>query len=147
MSNEEVVLKIRYGVIGGVAGALVAVGGVVWGSHEWMAKHVDAYFFSEAQAGELTEQIKQLATATQQTAIATQQTAKALDRHIKSEDLKEQRQKLDGLKARYADIQLWETTNKPNAVSTQTRRDLEQQIEHTKDYIQCLEAGRENCVP
>lgn len=129
--------------IGAIAGAMI----VGWSFHEWLGTHMGRYFMTTVAAAELSKDVRKAAEAAQHAAEAAQMVAESLDSHIKGQDLKEQRQKLDLLKSRLQDIQLWESTNTPNAVSTATRRDLQNQIERTESYVECLEQVRPNCVP
>jgi hypothetical protein len=144
--EEEVVVKINFKKIGIIVGTIVAVCGALAAGHNALGKHMEMYFFSVAQAGELTEQIKGIADAANKTADAAAKTASALDKHIRTEDLKEQKRKLELLNARLQDIQLWESTNRPNSVSTRTRQELLAQIEGQKEYVACLQDGKPNCV-
>lgn len=138
--------RINFKKIGVIVATCVTVGTALVAVHVALGKHLDTHFLSVAQAGELTDQIKGIASAAQQTANAAAKTANALDQHIRTEDLKEQKRKLELLSARLQDIQLWESTNKPNSVSTRNRQELLAQIESQKEYITCLQDGKLNCV-
>lgn len=128
---------------GGIAAAILGAG---FTGHQLLAGHLKFNLVSKASGGELGEQIKGVADAANKAADAASKVAVALDKHIKTEDLKEQKRALELLNARLQDIQLWESTNKPNAVSTRTRQDTLAQIEAQKEYIACLQAGMPNCV-
>lgn len=128
---------------GGIAATII---GGLFLSHQRLAGHLEFHLMSKATAGELGEQIKGVADAANKAADAASKVAVALDKHIKTEDLKEQKRALELLNARLQDIQLWESTNRPNAVSTRTRQDTMAQIEAQKEYIACLQAGNPNCV-
>lgn len=144
--DDEAVVKINFKRIAIVTGAITAVAGALVGAHVWLGAHLGAHLMTSAQGVELGAQLKQIADAAKQTAQAASDTAKALNNHLASEELKEAKAKLSVLTEQLSGTMLWESEHGANDISKARKRDLEEQINRVKEYLQCVDAGRSTCV-
>lgn len=140
-ANRKVVISVS---------ALAAIVVVGWQFHEWTGRHLNTHLMSRAEAQTLhmaqNEQIKQAADAAKEAANAATETARLLRDHIKGEELKSARERLNQLRGQLSETQLWESTNGgANDISRARKADLNSQIEVLSTLIACLEAGRNNC--
>jgi nucleoid-associated protein YejK len=131
--------------------AVVTAATAIWGFsgkiHDVIARHVDRYFFSTAEAQTLLSEVKDAAEIAKDAAETANATTVELIRYIKRQDLKEHRVELDRLRGDLADTELWESTNNgANSLSRERKADLERRIEATLSAIRCLEnPGSSGC--
>jgi hypothetical protein len=144
--QDEGVVKLnfkRIGIMFSVAGVVVSA---FVGAHLWLGSHLAAHLYTATQGAELSGQLKQIADSATKTAQAASDTAKALNAHIAAEDLKNAKRRLDTLNEQLSSTLLWESSNHPNDISRARKADLQYQINTVKEYIECMNQGRYNCV-
>lgn len=136
--RQKITISIA-AIMSGLAGA--------WQGHEWVASHAAKHFIGSAYAGELTEQIKSAADAAKQAAQASQSIATELKAHVRAEELRNARAELERYATELSQTQLWEKANGSNELSRKRIFELTNLIARKKQYVECLEAGRSDCLP
>lgn len=130
---------------------IALIGGAMIATHAFLAQHAARYFVSTAAAqtaqAQQALQIKEIADIAREAAQAAKQTADTLATHVRGQELKEARQRLDMLRKDLFDAQISESTHGPNDLTRARKRELEPAIERQRSYVDCLEAGRPNCQP
>lgn len=121
------------------------------GTHAFLSRHVGHYFVRSASAqtanDAFTQQIKKASDAAQSAAQAAQQAIGELRTHVAGEELHAARNKIDTLRTEISNTKLWESANGPNDVSRGRLIELENALERTRAFVNCLEQQRPNCVP
>ncbi len=129
----------RATILGTLATAATAVWAFSGRVHDVVARHVDRYFFSTAEAQTLLSEVKQAAETAKKAADIASDTADQLLRYMQRQELKEERALLDRLRGELADTELWESQNGANALSRARKADLIGRIDATLARIRCLE--------
>lgn len=130
--------------------SLLGVIATLWGFHRFLGTHLEVHLMPRAEADTrrelLIDQIHAATDAAMQAAGAAQITAAALEQHVALESLAQSRARVDILREQLSSTQLWEKANGgENDVSRARKRDLDNQLERTRDYIACREAARFGC--